>query len=153
MKQYFKSLFPWRWLAVLITITLTQFFIVIGHTVAPFKGSILIVILNIPFWFVVDYYFGIAQESLWDRRKWQGKGYWNYRIMAKLQSNGQYELNIHEVHYNKEGIPDSYTARPVGPRGDKVSDIRFVLNKMIHALDKPILYDGNKFPEIFKPKR
>ena len=71
---------------------------------------------------------------------------WNYRII-QTEENGEIFLNIHEVYYDKNGIPNGYTENPVTVSGEVVEDLKWVLNKMIECLDKPILLGGEKFPQ------
>ena len=71
---------------------------------------------------------------------------WNYRII-ETEENGEIFLNIHEVYYDKDGTPNGYTENPVTVNGEVVEDLKWVLNKMIECLDKPILLGGEKFPQ------
>ncbi len=80
---------------------------------------------------------------------------WNHRIMAKETEWGVI-LDMHEVHYNDEGTPKSYTTDGVKPGNfeDNVDDdgldsIKWTLLKMLEATSKPILWYGDKFPQEY----
>jgi hypothetical protein len=71
MRDYFKSLLPYRWVLLLLfnvlSLTLVAILILISN--ANFLTGTLYVTGNILFWFVVDYVLGIGQRNLWDRCK------------------------------------------------------------------------------------
>ena len=54
---------------------------------------------------------------------------------------------IHEVFYRSDDVDDramdssefGYTADPIAPRADDVDELRWVLERMLAALDKPVL--------------
>ena len=78
---------------------------------------------------------------------------WNHRVLAhQYESLGEicYDLRIHEVYYDKEGKPDAYTANSVGVNGESLRDIEWTLKHMLECLEKPILWEGERFPEEFK---
>lgn len=80
---------------------------------------------------------------------------WNYRVMAKEFDCGTIELDIYEVYYDENDIPNGYTNNSVSPGGYNVklnglNDIKQALELMIKALDKPILWYGDKFPQEYK---
>ncbi len=76
---------------------------------------------------------------------------WNHRIMAH-EHNGEIYLQIHEVYYNENGIPDSYTVSPVPVGAENLKGITWTLNKMLECRNKPILWAGPKFPKECKIK-
>jgi hypothetical protein len=80
--------------------------------------------------------------------------HWNYRVLAV--SNKTYpdeiSLEFYEVYYNDEGVPDGYTANPVGVGSDTMKGLGWVLNRMKEALKKPVLWEGKRFPEEYIPK-
>lgn len=76
---------------------------------------------------------------------------WNYRALAH-EYNGEVCLKIHEVYYNKDGVPDGYTANPITLQGETLKEINWKLNKIKEALKKPPLWEGDKFPNEFKLK-
>ncbi len=75
---------------------------------------------------------------------------WNHRVLAKIYSSGDVEFNIHEVYYDERGEPNGYTENPVSIGGDDIKSLRWQLNKMKECLKKPILYCGDRFPEIYE---
>lgn len=83
---------------------------------------------------------------------------WNYRVMRHSSKNENTEeaevwLGIHEVYYRDDDVDDltvdvnetGYTVEPVRVTADDVDGLRWVLQKMSEALDKPVLnYDGSR---------
>lgn len=57
---------------------------------------------------------------------------WNYRVVHTGD-----EYGIHEVYYD----PTGWTVEPVPVVADSVEDLRDVLNRMLAALDKPVIED------------
>lgn len=80
---------------------------------------------------------------------------WNHRLMARVYKlpTGKTEIyfEIHEVYYDKNDKPDSYTTNPVDVSGYSEKDIRWSLEMMLKCLNKPILWYGDKFPQEYKP--
>lgn len=74
---------------------------------------------------------------------------WNYRLMVQPDGSGGMRFEIHEVYYNEEGKPGSYATLPADVSGSGIVDIMFGLNEMNDAINKPILWLGNRFPEEF----
>jgi len=74
---------------------------------------------------------------------------WNYRVMAH-DYDGEIYLEIHEVYYNSKKVPDSYTFNSVGVGGENIKELEWVLQRMKEALNKPILWAGEKFPQEYK---
>lgn len=92
---------------------------------------------------------------------------WNYRILAETYhraSEGEveyltppeegeeteYYFQIHEVYYDKDGKAESHTVNPCSIISEQGKDgIRWVLEQMLKALDRPIL-DKENFPNEFK---
>jgi len=70
---------------------------------------------------------------------------WNHRILAH-EFKGEIFLQIHEVYYNENGIPDSYTERAISVGSETIKGITWTLNKMLECRNKPILWAGDKFP-------
>lgn len=46
---------------------------------------------------------------------------------------------VHEVHYNDNGDLTNCTVDGVCPRGESLEELREELNRMLRALDKPVL--------------
>jgi hypothetical protein len=64
----------------------------------------------------------------------------NYRVMEFTDDNGEHYYQIHEVYYDNEGHPSSYTENPAVVFSiDGVDGLVGVLDKMKEALKKPIL--------------
>lgn len=79
--------------------------------------------------------------------------YWNYRILAKEIDN-DISFSIHEVHYDDNGIPVGFTENPTdvltySSYGDPVESIKWILDAMRLASEKPIL-DYDKFPSVYQ---
>lgn len=77
---------------------------------------------------------------------------WNHRILAQKQPNGDVYLQIHEVYYDENGLPNGYTKNPVSVGGEDLKAITWTLNKMLEAKKKPVLWDGELFPQEVKIK-
>lgn len=80
--------------------------------------------------------------------------HWNYRILAR-RTAAEIEYNFYEVHYEND-VPIACTMNSVGPHAssedieDQVDSIKWQLNAMLLACDKPIL-DYDKFPQEYLP--
>jgi hypothetical protein len=75
-------------------------------------------------------------------------GTWNYRIMVD-EYKGEKYFEIHEVHYSKDKKPQAYTTEPVSVHSDTKKGIKWVLEKMLEACDKPILWKGSRWPQEY----
>ena len=67
---------------------------------------------------------------------------WNYRVLAREHrgfNEIEFTFSIHEIYYNKDGIPYMCTEDPVGVVGDNLAEISQTLKWMRKALRKPIL--------------
>lgn len=77
---------------------------------------------------------------------------WNFRVMRHTQvdeESGSVSewLAIHEVHYESVEVNDlkvtsadvGYTENPVAVTAESTQELRFMLTRMLGALDKPIL--------------
>jgi len=76
---------------------------------------------------------------------------WNYRILAH-KNDGELYFKIHEVFYNKKMEATCYSECPAHIMSEDLKGISWVLLKMKECVKKPILWAGDKFPEIYKPK-
>ena len=63
---------------------------------------------------------------------------WNHRVMKMKDEEDDY-YQIHEVFYDKEGNVESYTKNGVTVGGNNIEEVRWVLQEMLAALDKPVL--------------
>ena len=74
---------------------------------------------------------------------------WNYRVLAH-EHDIEIILEICEVYYNREGNPESY-AENCTVMGVEMREIESVLDMMSSAIEKPILWAGDRFPQEYKP--
>jgi len=72
-------------------------------------------------------------------------GSWNHRLLAHIHDEEVY-LQVHEVYYNDDGIPNGYSENPVTIGSEEIKGIKWVLTNVRKCLDKPILYAGSNFP-------
>ncbi len=77
---------------------------------------------------------------------------WNYRILAYVK-NKEVWFKIHSVYYDKDGIPNGYSSNPESVESDSLDGVKWNLKKMKECLKKPILYEGDRFSEEYKPKK
>lgn len=84
---------------------------------------------------------------------------WNYRVMRhvypaeKCVSGEDYiYYTIHEVYYGTKDNPDalSWSTNPDWPQAESVEELRDELNRMLAALDKPVLEYGDEIRESDK---
>jgi hypothetical protein len=69
--------------------------------------------------------------------------YWNHRVVKKhYPETDETFFTIHESHYNDNGDLYGYTESGVDPCGESIEDLRDILNRMLRALDKPVLVHG-----------
>ena len=73
---------------------------------------------------------------------------WNHRVLAHKYEEEIY-FEIHEVYYDKNGIPNGYKEKPVTIGGENIKGMRWSLNKMKECLKKPILWAGDDFPKEY----
>mgnify|MGYP001235108570 CR=1 FL=1 len=69
---------------------------------------------------------------------------WNHRVLAHKDGEDWF-FQIHEVYYNDEGKPISYTTNAISVGAESIKDIKWVLKEMKKSLEKPILSVEN-FP-------
>jgi hypothetical protein len=69
--------------------------------------------------------------------------YWNHRVVKKhYPETDETFYTIHEAHYNDNGDLYGYTEGGVDPCGESIEELRETLNRMLRALDQPVLVDG-----------
>lgn len=73
---------------------------------------------------------------------------WNHRILAHETKDGFF-FQVHEVYYNKDYNPISYTENAVSIVGNNLDEINWSLDKIKECTNKPILYAGDKFPNEY----
>lgn len=71
---------------------------------------------------------------------------WDFRVMRMkykhpITKEDEYTYGMHEVYFDVTGEPGdlSYTKEAVNVSGDSVEDVRWMLEAMLKALDKPVL--------------
>ena len=75
---------------------------------------------------------------------------WNYRILKHKNSrtNESYYA-IHEVHYNKDGVPRTWSKSRNLFEQEELDDLVWVHEKIKDALEKPVLeWNGKQLLEI-----
>lgn len=73
---------------------------------------------------------------------------WNHRVMIHRHDNDETYYAIHEVYYGVDGADSvSWTDNPVAPYGETIEELRETLERMLKALDKPIL-EYSKYVDI-----
>ena len=69
------------------------------------------------------------------------KGTWNHRVV-KVAYEGETFFGIHEAYYGPGWDDLSWTEKPVAPVGETIEELRHTLERMLAALDKPIIDDS-----------
>ena len=65
---------------------------------------------------------------------------WNYRVIATVNQNGDVDMEVYEVYYSEDGIPNSWTEDAVTFGGETVEDVaRALTNAAADALRYPPL--------------
>lgn len=75
--------------------------------------------------------------------------YWNHRVMATIESDSLY-FAIHEVYYDTNNTPILYTEEPLQIINDSIAEMKQDLEYMLTCLNHPILWTGDKFPQIYE---
>ncbi len=71
---------------------------------------------------------------------------WNYRVIKFCRLGLEEYFEIHEVHYDKDDKPTSYTESASDIVSESLEGIQWHLDRMREALDKPVLTPED-FPE------
>ena len=69
---------------------------------------------------------------------------WNYRVVRRPDPDGTEHFYIHEAYYPNNTVEkaDSITMEAIGVHAEDIEGLRWVLEKMLACLDKPVLeYD------------
>jgi hypothetical protein len=77
---------------------------------------------------------------------------WNHRVLANKISDDCTLFSIHEVHYDTNGKPRSYTSEAIDVTSYTPKDLKWILKQMRKCLKEPILWSGEKFPKKYKKK-
>jgi hypothetical protein len=72
---------------------------------------------------------------------------WNHRVLAH-ENNGEIYFQIHEVNYDLDNKPIGYSENPITIGGEEMSSLRWINNQISECLKKPVLWAGDKFPNI-----
>lgn len=73
----------------------------------------------------------------------------DYRILAEDNGDDGMLFEIYEVYYDEDGNAAMHDEYPACVFGDDIDEILFCLNGMKDAINRPILWLGDKFPEQF----
>ena len=65
--------------------------------------------------------------------------HWNYRVISTNCGNGELEFAVHEVHYDAEGLPKSWSQDPVPVLTNESETWESFFAKMQEAVKKPML--------------
>ena len=75
---------------------------------------------------------------------------WNYRIIKKTTNDEEdyYKIHevyykIHEVYYDENDNIMFWSLNSIDPHGLSIDDLKYDLDLMYKALDKPVLYIEN----------
>lgn len=90
---------------------------------------------------------GSFMKVVFDKEFSVGVYHWNHRVVRRVFHPGtdkeQVDYAIHEAHYNEKGASSgrcSITLDPVAVSSSEgLEGLRWVLTKMLEALDKPVL--------------
>ena len=63
---------------------------------------------------------------------------WNYRVVEKKAYDGTFYYQIEEVYYDKNKNINGFGDARI-PFGEEIDDIKFTLEMMLKALDKPVV--------------
>ncbi|HLP10945.1 MAG TPA: hypothetical protein VK177_03375 [Flavobacteriales bacterium] len=67
-------------------------------------------------------------------------GHWNYRVMKKKNTEGQYEFGIYEVYYDENEKVISYTENSMTPVCGSAEALKYELEvRMREAFEKETL--------------
>lgn len=67
---------------------------------------------------------------------------WNHRVVRRVYPDAEVLYEIHEVYYNPDGTVDMMTVDGIDPIGEDLAGLRWTLEHMLRALEKPVLdYD------------
>jgi len=67
---------------------------------------------------------------------------WNHRVIRKEYPEAALDkvfYQIHEVYYDKEGNPELVTKEPIRFMEISTDELRETLERVLRALDKPVL--------------
>ena len=70
---------------------------------------------------------------------------WNYRVMKREVSKGEFEFGIYEVFYNDDGSINGWTADSLTPIIDNAEGLKHEMEIMLKAFEEEVvLYKEDK---------
>ncbi len=75
---------------------------------------------------------------------------WNYRLFIFENPDDSIWFQICECYYDADGTPNGYIENHACAGGETVEEVKNSLEMMKGALDKPVIYAGDKFPQEYK---
>ena len=74
---------------------------------------------------------------------------WNYRIIKKTTNDEEDYYKIHEVYYDENDNIMFWSEDSVDPHGLNLDELKYDLDLMYKAFDKPVLYiENDKLKEV-----
>lgn len=75
-------------------------------------------------------------------------GHWNHRVVKRIVREFDEDVEwfgVHEVFYGLPGESEpSWTDEPISVKGESIDELRETLERMLRALDRPIIDDTEK---------
>lgn len=65
---------------------------------------------------------------------------WSHRVVRRQYPSGEVSFALHEVYYDDAGEPTACTEGAVAPFGESLGELRRDLERMLSALDQPVLH-------------
>lgn len=65
---------------------------------------------------------------------------WNYRIVQKIERDGETSQGIYEVYYDDAGCPQYVTENPVQIQWTLGENFIYIRNQIMQAFEQPVLY-------------
>ena len=78
---------------------------------------------------------------------------WNHRVLAFTQPDKSIYFEVHEVYYDKNNNnePIGYGSKVSAISGDSKKDLRWQINAIKKALEKPVLWgDESQEMKVYK---
>lgn len=73
---------------------------------------------------------------------------WDFRVMATRDS-GDISFEVHKMYYDDKGKEQMYNQDAAHFKSSNVSDVATFMNMLKAASKKPILWKGERFPEVY----
>lgn len=74
---------------------------------------------------------------------------WDHRVVRQIV-HGEEWFGIHEAFYSLEG-KTVWTEKPVGVVGESIDELRETLERMMAALDRPVIDEMERSRSTFVP--